>query len=99
MSALPLLWPHAMLKFESTWVNRLTSTPSKTPSRTKKALEPSCSSAMPGQMSRVPERLSRSMISFTAKAATMFTACPELCPSPCPGAMERIGSRYPTPGF
>ncbi len=36
--------------------------------------------------------LSRSMISFTASAATMFTACPELWPSPWPGAPATIGS-------
>ena len=35
---------------------------------------------------------SRSMISFTASAATMFTAWPELCPSPWPGAPGTIGS-------
>ena len=29
---------------------------------------------------------SRCMIFLIANAAVMFTACPELCPSPCPGA-------------
>ena len=33
----------------------------------------------------VPGSFSRSMIFFTAIAAVMFTACPELCPSPWPG--------------
>ena len=39
------------------------------------------------------------MIFFTASAAMMFTACPELCPSPWPGAPSIIGSWYATPGF
>ena len=42
---------------------------------------------------------SRSMRSFTFRAATILTAWPELWPSPCPGAIDRIGSRYATPGF
>ena len=41
---------------------------------------------MPGQIRIVPGSFSRSMIFFTAIAAVMFTACPELCPSPWPGA-------------
>ena len=39
------------------------------------------------------------MISFTAIAAAMFTACPELCPSPCPGAPSIIGSCHATAGL
>ena len=39
------------------------------------------------------------MIFFTAIAAVMFTAWPELCPSPCPGAPSMIGSCHATPGF
>ena len=46
----------------------------------------------PGQMRIVPGSCSRSMIFFTASAAVMFTACPELCPSPWPGAPSIIGS-------
>jgi hypothetical protein len=42
---------------------------------------------------------SRSISSFTLSAATMLTACPELWPSPCPGAIDSTASRYPTPGF
>ena len=38
------------------------------------------------------------MIAFTASAAAMFTACPALCPSPCPGAPSICGWRYATPG-
>ena len=34
-SALPPACPHDMPQFELTWVKRFTSTPSKTPSRTK----------------------------------------------------------------
>ncbi len=40
----------------------------------------------------VPGSFCSSMIFFTASAAVMFTACPELCPSPCPGAPATIGS-------
>ena len=40
----------------------------------------------------VPESFSRSMIRFTASAATMLSGVPELCPSPCPGAPSIIGS-------
>ena len=36
---------------------------------------------------------------WRASAATTFTACPELCPSPCPGAPSTIGSCHATPGF
>ena len=54
-------------------------------SRTQ-AFEATSSSAIPGQRTMVPGRFSRSMIAFTASAAVMFRACPELWPSPCPGA-------------
>ena len=40
----------------------------------------------------VPGSFSRSMIFFTASAAVMFTAWPELCPSPWPGAPSISGS-------
>ena len=53
---------------------------------------------MPGQITSVPAIPSRSMISFTASAAATFTACPALCPSPCPGAPSICGWRYATPG-
>ena len=46
---------------------------------------PSCSSATPGQSMRVPGSFSRSIIFFTASAATMFSGMPELWPSPWPG--------------
>ena len=39
------------------------------------------------------------MIFFTTSAAVMFTAWPELCPSPCPGAPSIIGAWHATPGF
>ena len=42
--------------------------------------------------SAFPWLLPRSMIFFTAIAAVMFTGCPELCPSPCPGAPAINGS-------
>ena len=50
-----------------------------------------------GQITIVPGILSRSMIFLSANAATMFTAWPELCPSPCPGAPATNASRYATP--
>src|SRR3990170_2034820 len=46
----------------------------------------------------VPGRRSRSMIFLTASAAVTFTGCPELCPSPCPGAPGTIGLWQATPG-
>ncbi len=60
---------------------------------------PTSSSAVPGQIRIVPGSFSRSMIFFTAIAAVMFTAWPELWPSPCPGAPSIIGAWYATPGF
>ena len=42
---------------------------------------------------------SRSMIFLIASAAVMFTACPELCPSPCPGAPGTSGRWHATPGI
>ena len=53
---------------------------------------PTSSSATPGQILIVPDRFSRSMIFFTASAAVMFTAWPELWPSPWPGAPSTSGS-------
>jgi aminobenzoyl-glutamate utilization protein B len=52
----------------------------------------SSSSATPGQRTNVPGSRSRSMTFLMASAARMFTAWPELCPSPCPGAPSIIGS-------
>ena len=46
----------------------------------------------PGQIRIVPGSFSRSMIFFTAIAAVMLTACPELWPSPWPGAPSIIGA-------
>ena len=76
-----------------TCVKSVTSTSLKMPARTRCAFPASCSSATPGHRTSVPGIFSRSMISFTTSAAAMFTACPELCPSPCPGAPASIGSR------
>ena len=39
------------------------------------------------------------MSCFSTRAATTFTAWPELWPSPWPGAPSIRGSRYATPGF
>ena len=39
------------------------------------------------------------MIFFTAMAAVMLTAWPELWPSPCPGAPSTSGACHATPGF
>src|SRR5580704_14866303 len=71
----------------------------KRPSRIYQALLPSSSSATPGQIISVPGRWFFSISSLTAIAAKMITACPELCPSPCPGAPSTIGDLYATPGF
>ena len=65
----------------------------------KYAFVPTSSSATPGQMRIVPGIFSRSMIFLSTMAAVMFTAWPELCPSPWPGAPSTSGSRYATPGF
>src|SRR5580692_7917095 len=71
----------------------------KSPSRIYQALLPNTSSATPGQMTRVPGRWFFSINSLTAIAPKMITACPELCPSPCPGAPSTMGDLYATPGF
>ncbi len=39
------------------------------------------------------------MIFLIANAAVMFTACPELWPSPWPGAPSIIAAWHATPGF
>ena len=54
---------------------------------------------MPGHNTKVPATFERRIISCTASAATMLTACPELCPSPCPGAPSISGSCQGMPGF
>ena len=48
---------------------------------------------------RVPGSLSRSITFFTDSAAVMISACPALCPSPCPGAPGTISLRVTTPGI
>ncbi len=82
-----------------TWVKKTTSTSWNRPSRTNQALVATSSSATPGQSTIVPGIFSRSMIFFSARAAVTLTACPELWPSPWPGAPSTIGSWYATPGF
>src|SRR5215831_2684295 len=89
----PVGWPHEVEKSSLTWVKSTASTSLNMPARTKKALPPKSSSATPGQTTSVPESLSRSISSFTASAATMLTDCPELWPSPWPGAPSTSGSR------
>ena len=68
------------------------STSLNSPSRTNQAFEASCSSATPGHSISVPGSLSRSMMRFTASAATILSGMPVLCPSPWPGAPSMIGS-------
>ena len=85
--------PHDTASSFETCANNATSTSLKKPSRTKCALVPTSSSAVPGQIRIVPGSFSRSMIFFTAIAAVMLTACPELCPSPCPGPPSISGAR------
>ena len=96
---LPPPSPHDTPRLLPTCVNRTTSTSLKTPSRTYQALVASCSSATPGHSMIVPGSLSRSMIRFTAIAATTLSGMPVLWPSPWPGAPAMIGSGYATPGF
>ena len=96
---MPARSPHETLSVSPTWVNIATSTSLKSPARMKYAFVPTSSSAVPVQIRSVPGRCSRSMIFFTASAAVMLTACPELCPSPWPGAPSMIGSCQATPGF
>ena len=84
--------PHDTPSSLPTCVKSATSTSLKKPARTKYALVPTSSSAVPGQIRIVPGSFSRSMIFFTAIAAVMLTAWPELCPSPWPGAPSIIGS-------
>ena len=58
------------------------STSLNSPSRTNHAFDATSSSATPGHSISVPGSFSRSMISFTAIAATMLSGMPELWPSP-----------------
>ena len=92
-SALAACEPHAVERFPETCEKSATSTSLNRPSRMRYALPPTSSSAVPGQMTSVPGSFSRSMSFFTASAPVMFTACPELCPSPCPGAPSTSGAR------
>ena len=89
---LPPPSPHDTPRLLPTCENNTTSTSLKMPSRTNHAFDANCSSATPGHSIRVPGSLSRSMIFFTAMAATMFIGMPVLWPSPWPGAPARIGS-------
>ena len=95
----PSAGPHVVPRLLPTCVKNTASTSVKRPSRTNHAFEPSSSSATPGHSTMVPAMPSRSITFLSASAATMFTACPELWPSPWPGAPSTSGSCHATPGF
>ena len=84
--------PHETLRLLPTCVNSAASTPSNSPSRTNHAFEATSSSATPGQSMIVPSMPSRAITARSASAATTFTACPALWPSPWPGAPSTSGS-------